>query len=113
MVKNITFPIHRLLFPAKDQYAELAKRAQEIPYGSTDEIGDVVWGPYIPCNPGFPIKDFDNLINLEFEGHLFKACPSWDAYLTGLYGDYMQLPPEDQRVTHGMKVWKVDFQEGN
>ena len=30
-----------------------------------------------------------------------------NAYLRGLYGDYMRLPPENQRVSHGMKVWKA------
>ena len=44
---------------------------------------------------------------LEFEGVKFP-CPScWDEYLTGIYGDYMQLPPEDKRQTHGLKAWRV------
>lgn len=52
------------------------------------------------------------MIDMEFEGRTFKVCPHWDAYLNGLYGDYMRLPPEDQRVTHGMKVWKANSGEG-
>lgn len=42
-------------------------------------------------------EEFDNLIDVEFEGHRFKTIPSYDAYLRSIYGDYMQLPPEDER----------------
>ena len=38
-------------------------------------------------------------VPVEFEGHLFDAPADWDAYLTRVYGDYMQLPPEDKRQT--------------
>ena len=29
----------------------------------------------------------------------------YDYMLTKLFGDYMQLPPEDKRVSHGFKAW--------
>ena len=36
----------------------------------------------------------------KFEG-LDICCPEdCHSYLTGIYGDYMQLPPEEERVTH-------------
>ena len=111
ILKSMLFPLHRVLFPAHRMYEELSERAKELPYGSTSVAGNVVWGPYMPDKPGFPAEDFDNLLDMEFEGRTFKACPHWDAYLNGFYGDYMQLPPEDQRVTHGMKVWRADEKE--
>lgn len=107
ILKQLLFPLHRIFFSAVHQYMKLSSRAKKLPYGSTREVGNVVWGPYKPDKPGFPIEDFDNLIEVEFEGRTFKACPHWDGYLRGLYGDYMRLPPEDQRVTHGVKVWKA------
>ena len=110
-LKRAALPAYRVLFPAQKCYAMLSRNAQKQAFGSSRAAGDVVWAPYKPDKPGFPIEDFDNLIDMEFEGHMFKACPHWDAYLTGLYGDYMQLPPEDQRVTHGMKVWRVENKE--
>ena len=35
-----------------------------------------------------------------FEGNEMPAMSCWDTYLRGLYGDYMQLPPENKRRVH-------------
>jgi len=35
-----------------------------------------------------------------FENKKFMAIKRYDEYLKGLYGDYMQLPPEEKRVPH-------------
>lgn len=46
---------------------------------------------------------------VEFEGKRYKAMNGWDEYLKATYGsDYMQLPPEDQRVTHHFKAYHLD-----
>lgn len=55
-----------------------------------------------------PTSDFENLISLEFCGHQFPAIPHWHEYLTSQYGDYMQLPPEEQRASHGLKAWRIE-----
>jgi lipopolysaccharide cholinephosphotransferase len=47
------------------------------------------------------IKDisyFDEYVKLNFEGYEIPACKEYHKYLTEIYGDYMQLPPESQRV---------------
>lgn len=56
----------------------------------------------------FPVKstkprffeDVFPLIEVEFEGHKFLAPHNYDHYLTLLYGDYMQIPSEEQRISH-------------
>ena len=35
---------------------------------------------------------------LEFEGHQLMAPKGWHEVLTVIYGDYMQMPPEEKRV---------------
>lgn len=40
------------------------------------------------------------LTTISFEGETFKAPANPDAYLTDIYGDYMQVPPEDKRAIH-------------
>lgn len=110
-LKKVLFGLNRMIYPAREQYEELADRAKARDFGSTFRAGNMVWPSFKPDKPGFPADDFDNRIDLEFEGRTFKACPHWDDYLKGLYGDYMQLPSEDQRVTHGMKVWRAEAKE--
>lgn len=44
-----------------------------------------------------------DMIELEFEGHMFPAPRAYDAILTQCYGDYMTLPPiEEQNPHHGI-----------
>lgn len=52
-----------------------------------------------------PKKPFLKEKEVEFEGITCKAPGCTDYYLRRLYGEYMQLPPEDQRQTHAMEVW--------
>ena len=52
----------------------------------------------------FPADIFDDRVKLEFEGQLFYAPKEYDRYLTVKFGDYMQLPPEDKRKTHGFDI---------
>lgn len=47
-----------------------------------------------------PAEWFTEYTTLEFEGKPYSVLSHWHDYLTRLFGDYMQLPPEDQRVTH-------------
>ena len=42
-----------------------------------------------------------------FEGYNFKGFRDYDEYLSSLYGDYMTLPPENERETHTNA--KVDY----
>lgn len=43
---------------------------------------------------------FEDSINIEFEGKMYPAPKGYKRYLTILYGDYMKLPPEDQRISN-------------
>lgn len=44
----------------------------------------------------FPLKE------IEFEGTSFMCPNDNDVYLKDLFGDYMQLPPEEKRVGHAV-----------
>ena len=43
-----------------------------------------------------------------FEGETFKAPAEYDKFLTTLYGDYMQLPPENERENRH-QIMRIDF----
>lgn len=52
---------------------------------------------------------FSSIVEVPFEDAHFKAFEHSDEYLKNAYGDYMQLPPVDKRVTHHVfrAYWKV------
>jgi len=49
-------------------------------------------------------------VNLKFENREYPCPKDYDYYLKRVYGDYMKLPPEDQRITHEPDV--ISFTEG-
>lgn len=65
--------------------------------------GNIIWGRGYQSviNRAY----LEEYIDIEFEGMMFKTLKNYDAYLKKLYGDYMKLPPEDQRETHGFKAY--------
>ncbi len=44
---------------------------------------------------------------VTFEGTEFAAPCIPEAYLSNIYGDYMQLPPEEKRINHEMLAYKL------
>lgn len=51
---------------------------------------------------------FEDMVEVSFEGHNFLSVAHYDEYLRQFYGDYMQLPPEVDRVPYhgGQYYWK-------
>ena len=45
-----------------------------------------------------PADLMDSYISVGFEGEQFLCFQQWDAYLTVKFGDYMTLPPEEERT---------------
>lgn len=56
---------------------------------------------------GYPSELWNNFTEIEFEGIPFMTFRDIDAYLTFKYGDYMTLPPENQRKTHPISRLKL------
>ena len=78
-------------------------QAQKYSYDESDWIGNFAWP--LGMRERQPKEWFAERVKLPFEGYEFWAPKEWDKYLTQIYGDYMKLPPEDQRVNHNMEVW--------
>lgn len=104
--KMVAVPVVKML--GTKRFAEkIIHIAMQNPYGKTDHVGILTWGLY---GPGERMEraDFEQSAVVSFEGKEFSTMSCWKQYLTNLYGaDFMQLPPESKRVTHDMKVWKI------
>lgn len=61
------------------------------------------------CSRYFPADLFDELIELEFQGKKYCAIKNYHEFLTERYGDYMQLPPEEERVWRHHPIL-IDFE---
>lgn len=75
------------------------------PYSSCKYIGciECCWNPK---NTRFNKDYFSDFTLLEFCGHKFKAPINYDEVLKNLYNNYMQLPPEKDRVPqHKMNIF--------
>jgi lipopolysaccharide cholinephosphotransferase len=49
---------------------------------------------------------YDNYTSLSFENQNFMCVKNYDVYLTQIYGNYMQLPPLEERIpTHYAKAF--------
>ncbi len=46
----------------------------------------------------FPLKE------IKFEDALFYAPKDYDKYLKTVFGDYMKLPPEQERIPHNLNI---------
>ena len=98
-VLKIAMPMPRLL-------EKIDNLSKAIPYDSTPYVGCIMWG-YGP-RERMSRKKFMIPVKVPFEGRMMNAPSNYDHYLRGLYHDYMQLPPEEKRIMHGMDAWLLD-----
>jgi len=54
-----------------------------------------------------PASFFESYVELPFEDTTFMAIAKYDQYLKQVFGDYMQLPPEEKRRSHS--IVDLDF----
>ncbi len=67
----------------------------------TDQVAHVYgWRAY----NSFSKKDLYPIRRMQFEDMQVCVPNNPDAVLTKLFGDYMQIPPEDQRATHTSRI---------
>lgn len=62
----------------------------------TKRVGDFTSFTRMTCDKSV----FDSFTYAEFEGKQYRIPQGYDEWLKAFYGDYLQLPPEEERVTH-------------
>ncbi len=71
----------------------------------SDWIGLVSDGAYL--RRILPREMYTELTEVDFCGYQMKVPRDYDGYLRCEYGDYMQIPPPEQREVHS--VYRIDF----
>ena len=77
---------------------------RKYPYGTTQNV--------INYGGAYGIRELFSMdilkgkaVNVPFEDVSIDLMPGYDRYLRGVYGDYMQLPPEEKRIAHHLKAF--------
>ena len=85
---------------------KISEMATTYVHNDTDYMGVVavpdIYIDYVPS------RFFDDYVELPFETLIVKSIKEYDKYLKAAYGDYMQLPPVEKRVSHHVfkAYWK-------
>lgn len=51
---------------------------------------------------------YENSVDIAFEGKIFQGIRDYDSYLNFKFGDYMELPPEENRKVHPVSDIRLD-----
>ena len=77
----------------------LGKMAGKKPYDTSRFVGCVIWLSW-GVKDMYLRKWFDNYVYLPFEEYQFRAPAEYEKVLRHTYGDFMKLPPEEERIGH-------------
>ena len=102
-IKYILKPLARL-YGKKRCVDKLEKIALSNNYDISEYVGAVTWGLYGIGERMLKIE-FEKSVEVEFEGCKFPTFSCWDSYLSGLYGNYLELPPISKRSNHNFAVY--------
>ena len=81
----------------------LIENAKKYQNENSELIGNVINGFYE--KEIFPQEWFKSFTTINFESLKVKTIKKYDLWLTRRYGDYMKLPPKEEQVNHGTKVY--------
>ena len=80
---------------------------KDLDYTNSKYIGSVRWCTYAPQKEIFLKEWFEDRVKCKFDKYEFYVPEHYDDVLRQLYGDYMQLPPEKDRIRHHLyKAYK-------
>ncbi len=112
--KNFAIACLRLLakiYGADRIHRKLYAQARSLSYDKSEYVGefiDEIGDKRIMLKS----EMYDGYVMMDFGDAKFKAPKNWDKWLTQFYGDYMQLPPVEQRVlTHGYQLYDKKEEE--
>ncbi len=101
-IKGFIYTVLGMPFSLKTITKKYIKLCQKYDYEKTEYICDLIWGSKFK----YKIKK-ELLENCEyqFEGYKFTSFKNYDYVLKNIYGDYMKLPPVEQRIAHSFKAY--------
>lgn len=98
ILKYPAFWVTKLI--GKDYFQKRLYQLSELKhYDNSKYVGCVIW--LSGGRKDIFLKEwFDEAVSISMEGRSYKVPICYDEILTHIYGDYMQLPPEKDRIAH-------------
>ncbi len=91
-------------FPANIIAKKISRFAQKVDFNASDTVASSIFG--YGRDEETVKSAYNSYVDVEFEGRKFKAMSGYETFLRNIYGDYMQLPPEEKRVLkHDFKAY--------
>lgn len=96
--KMILEPLYLLtnLFPKNYFVKKISDNAKKYSDKRTKRVGNFTSGTSMSCDRSV----FDSFVEKKFENITVRVPSGYDRWLTSFYGNYMELPPEEKRVSH-------------
>lgn len=95
LLKMARRTVYRIVFP-RDCIKKMIENSKKYATTDTKRVGNFTAYTRMSCDK----KVFSDFIDLMFEGKQFKAPIGYDEWLKSFYGNYMELPPIEKRVSH-------------
>ena len=93
--------IRKLSSALKITANRIAQNVNKLGQKKTNAKGKMLFADSNLTKPLLVKEDWIDTMTVHmFEGSLFSVPTGYDKLLLACYGDYMQLPPKEKRVTH-------------
>lgn len=104
MIKSTMSPLFRMVGSEK-LALRISKEAQK--YRNTDKecVCAFVWG--YGAHECIKTKDFTDTFMVPFEDSEIRIMSCYEEFLTKVFGNYMELPPVEKRVSHSIDAWYI------
>jgi lipopolysaccharide cholinephosphotransferase len=100
-IRLLLTPVYKII----NQKQRINRFAQKYSSQNTQRFTELIANNYAE----FSIRDNSFLAQtkLQFENRMYTTFADYDTFLKNYYGDYMKLPPEEQRVlAHSLTAYK-------
>lgn len=106
LLKPLAIPFAKLVGVQRCN-EKLDQLSRQYSFEQSKNVGVIMWGLY-GTGETMNRNAFKQNVSVTFEAHEFKTMSCWDSYLHNIYGNYMELPPKEKRITHELDVWIKD-----
>ena len=107
LTRNVANIVYKIIRSPKTRYKIWKKAEKRMSKYSWDECSQVteLIGAFHGMILRHSKRDVENVVYRDFEGHKLPVMAGYKKYLSRIWGDYMQLPPEEKRVAKHDSVY--------